>query len=263
MGITGVVLTSMVQFFSFHAHSMRQHSFRVETQQALRGSLDAIVRDVRLAGACLPTNGNFVALTGTDNPAGDSITVRTGLVRNDLTCVSGNTTAQVAAGGTTFPLETGSAEGFEVGRFAYVRDPNGGGEMQTISAVNVAGNTVTLSPGAGQIYPVGSTVYAVDQRTYALRANLDPPILTLQIDQEPEQAFAAGIQDLDFEYVLARNCPTCDVVDLSTPLAAADWWLVNEVIVTATAQTVGGVVDGDENTLTQFARAKPRNLLPN
>jgi prepilin-type N-terminal cleavage/methylation domain-containing protein len=260
MGITGVVLTSLVQFFAFHAKTMRQHSYRVETQQALRGALDAMVRDVRLAGACLPTNGSYIALAGTDSPAGDSITVRTGIVRPDLTCVSGTTNIQRPAGSTTFTVD--NATGFEVGKLVYVRDLNGSGELREVSSVNTASNTVGVSPGVGQLYPAGSALFAVDQRTYALRSDLDPPILTLQIDQEDPQAFAAGIEDLDFDYVLAHNCPSCEIVDLSPQLTSAQWWTVNEVLITATAKSVGGVVEGDENELTQYARAKPRNLLP-
>lgn len=260
MGITGVVLTSLVSFFSFHARTMRQHSYRVETQQALRGALDAIVRDVRLAGACLPTNGNYIALAGTDLPGGDSITIRTGIVRPDLTCVFGTTTVARPAGATSFTVD--NAADFEVDKLVYIRDLNGSGELRLVSNVNVGSNTISVSPGVGQAYPLGSTLFAVDQRIYALRSDLDPPILTLQIDQEDPQAFAAGIEDIDFEYVLTSGCPDCDIVDLSPPLPTAKWWTVNEVLVTATAKSVGGVVENDESELTQFARAKPRNLLP-
>jgi type II secretory pathway pseudopilin PulG len=259
MGITGVVLTSLVSFFSFQARTMRQHSYRVETQQALRGVLDAIVRDVRLAGACLPTNGNYVAIAGTDSPTGDSITIRTGIVRPDLTCVTGTMTQARAAGATSFVLD--NAADFEVGKFVYIRDLNGSGELREVSNVNTGSNTVSVTPGVGQAYPAGSTLYPIDQRIYALRSDLDPPILTLQIDAQDPQAFAAGIKDIDFEYVLRTNCPNCDIVNLSQPLTTAQWWTVNEVIVTATAESVGGVVDQDESELTQFARAKPRNLL--
>lgn len=258
LGVTGVVLGGVVQFFSQHAHAMRTHAFRIETQQALRGALDAIARDVRLAGACLPTNGEFVALDGTDAPDGDSITVRTGLVRGNLSCVFGTTTAQAGAGATTFVVDSGAD--FVVDKMAYVRDPNGSGELFRVSGTGAT--TVSVSPGAGQIYPVGSTVYAVDQRRYLLDSGLDPPVLFLQVDGQEALPFAAGIRQLDFLYILDRNCPTCDVVDLSTPLDTADWWLVNEVLVTAEAGTVGGALAEDEATLTKTVRAKPRNLLP-
>ncbi len=263
MGIMGVVMTGVVKFFTHQASEMREHSFRIETQQALRGALDAITRDVRLAGACLPTNGNFMAVTGTDDPNGDSITVRTGLVRPDLSCVFGRTTANASAGTSTFVLDPADdVSDFEVDKMAYIRDPNGSGELRRVSGVNGGANSVSLAGGVGQVYPAGSTIYAVDQRRYALDKSIDPPVLTLTIDEEDPQAFAAGITNLDFEYILDENCPSCTTVNLSTPLSTADWWLVNEIVATATAESVGGVVTGDEATLTQTARAKPRNLLP-
>lgn len=260
MGITGVVMTSVVQFFASHARQMRQHGFRVETQQALRGSVDAIVRDVRLAGACLPTDGGFTALDGTDGPNGDSIVVRTGLVRNDLTCVTSPLAAATANGATNFQVI--NANDFVVGKMAYVRHPNGSGELSRVTNVNTGANTVSVADAVGQDYPFpGSSLYAVDQRTYFLRSDLDPPLLMFQIDEEVPQPFAAGVTRLDFEYVLNDNCPTCTIVDLSSPLSTADWWLVNEVLITLTVETVGGVVEGDATELTQSARTKPRNLL--
>ncbi|MCW5892956.1 MAG: hypothetical protein KIT14_20775 [bacterium] len=260
LGVVGVVMTGMVQFFGMHAHEMREHGFRVEAQQALRGALDAITRDVRLAGACLPTDGAYVALDGTNDPSGDSITVRTGLVRSDLTCVTSPLAAPLASGGTQ--VSVSNADGFIVGKMAFVRRSDGSGELRRVTAVNTGGNTVTLSAGVTQPYGFpGSSLYAVDQRTYSLRADVEPPLLMFQIDQEPPQPFAAGVTRLDFRYVLNQNCPTCTVVDLSSPLPAATWWLVNEVLVTMTVQTVGGVVEADSTELTQTARTKPRNLL--
>jgi hypothetical protein len=66
--------------------------------------------------------------------------------------------------------------------------------------------------------------------------------------------------DLQLQYVLQRNCPPCDVVDL--PPDDATWRLVNQVLVTPTAETVGAVRPEDQVTLAQTSRAKPRNLLP-
>jgi type II secretory pathway pseudopilin PulG len=261
IGLAGMVLGTVTQFFTSHAHRMREHTYRVETQQALRGALDAITRDVRLAGACLPVNGEFMAIEGTDDDiAGDSITVRTGLTRDNLSCVLGRTTAQVAAGTSTLPVD--DAADFVVGKMAYIRDLNGSGELLEVSAFDAGADTVTVSPGVGQVYPENSTVYAVDQRVYSLRTDVDPPLLMLTIDNGEPQPFAAGIARLDVEYILDRNCPTCDVVDLATPLDTSTWWLVNEVMVTARAESVAVITAGDETDITQTARAKPRNLLP-
>jgi type II secretory pathway pseudopilin PulG len=261
IGLAGMVLGTVTQFFTSHAHRMREHTYRVETQQALRGALDAMTRDIRLAGACLPVNGNFMALAGTDDDnAGDSITIRTGLTRADLSCVLGTLTNQAASGSTT--LQVDDASDFVVGKLAYVRDPNGSGEIREVTAFSAGADTVTVSPGVNQVYPAGSSVYAMDQRIYALRTDVDPPLLMLTIDNGDPQPFAAGIARLDVEYILDRDCPTCDVVDLSSPLDTATWWLVNEVTVTARAQSVGVITEADNTDITQTARAKPRNLLP-
>jgi hypothetical protein len=81
----------------------------------------------------------------------------------------------------------------------------------------------------------------------------------LTVDQA-RAGLAAGMRDLQLQYVLERNCPPCDVVDL--PPDDATWRLVNQVLVTPTAETVGAVRPEDQVTLAQTSRAKPRNLLP-
>ncbi|HEV7731123.1 MAG TPA: prepilin-type N-terminal cleavage/methylation domain-containing protein [Candidatus Binatia bacterium] len=257
MGITGVVLTSVVQFFALHSHTMREHTFRIETQQALRGVLDAITRDARLAGACLPDKGQLVALSGQDTADGDSVTIRTGLVRNDTTCVRGTTNQAYAAGTSNFTVD--NAQGFVVGQMAYVYNTNDQGEL--IEVAGVGATTVRLAHGTTQSYFSGATLYAVDERVYSIDTDVTPPLLYLTVNDGEPQPFAAGITELQVQYVLDRNCPNCDIESAST-LTTPEWRLVNEVIITATAQTVGGVVDADQTELTQVARAKPRNLLP-
>lgn len=257
IGLAGVVLTSVVQFFALQAHKMREHTYRVETQQALRGVLDAMTRDARLAGACLPEKGTLVALEGTDAANGDSVTIRTGLVRADTTCVRGTTSTPYAAGTTVFTVD--NAEGFVVGQMAYVYNTNDQGELIEVSGVGA--NTVSLATGTTQSYFSGATLYAVDERIYSIDVGADPPLLLLTVNGGAPQPFAAGITELEVQYVLDRNCPACDVEDSDT-LDPAEWRLVNEVIVTATAETVGGIVAADDTSLTQVARAKPRNLLP-
>src|SRR5262245_9845718 len=99
--VSGVTLASAVSFFATDARPLKSAGYRLEAQQAMRSSLDAITRDLRLAGACLPINGQFVALAGANGPGGDSITVRTGLTRDDLSCIWGSLTAPANAGNTT------------------------------------------------------------------------------------------------------------------------------------------------------------------
>jgi hypothetical protein len=255
--LAGVVLAGVVKFFATEVRQSRAHAFRVEAQQALRGSLDAITRDLRLAGACLPGDGAFVALDGVDDPvAGDAITIRTGLVRADMSCITTSTTAALAAGATLVSVNDGT--GFEPEMLAYVKHPNGSGDFSTVTAATAT--TVTLDTAVTQPYPAGSGIYAIDERTYALDVGADPPLLMLTINRAAPQAFAAGMPDLEVRYVLDRNCTPCDRVDL--PADAAEWWLVNAVEVTATVVTVGGTQPEDQATLVATSLGKPRNLLP-
>ena len=256
IGVSGVTLASVVTFWANHARQIRQHSFRLESQQALRSSLDAITRDLRLAGACLPLTGQFISLAGINAAGGDSVTIRTGLVRNNMSCIVASTAADAAIGATFVQVD--NANGFTADMLVYLRAPNGAGELSAVTAV--AGNTISFANAAQQPYTTGSGVYAIDERTYALdRSNPAVPVLTLTVNREAAQAFAAGVSDLQVRYVLNQNCPTCTTLDLPT---GSDWQLVNSVIVTATVQTVGGVRPEDAATIVASSTAKPRNLLP-
>lgn len=257
VGVAGVTMASAVHFLSVNMHQMREHSYRLEAEQAVRSTLDAITRDLRLAGACLPNDGQFVALAGVNAPGGDSITIRTGLVRTNMSCILSTLSAGVAAGATTLPVISGS--GFTGDMLGYVRHPNGSGEIKPISAAD--GTTVTFEAPMSQAYPLGSGVYSLDERIYALdKTNPALPLLTLTVNRGPAEAFAVGVQDLQVKYVLDRNCPTCDQVNM--PVDTAEWRLVNSVLLTEQVETVGGGGPYDQVTVVASSMGKPRNLLP-
>lgn len=254
--VAGTLLVGVVKFFATQVKGARAHSFRVEAQQAMRGSLDAITRDLRLAGACLPGDGAFTSLDGTDGPGTDSVTIRSGLVRANNQCLRTTTTAAAGAGATSLTVETGAD--FTQDMLAYVRHPNGSGEFALVNGMGAT--TVTFQTGMTQPYPAGSSVHGVDERIYGVDDTADPPLLLLTVNRGDPQAFAAGMSDLQFQYVLERNCPTCDVIDL--PATTAEWWLVNAVQVTAAIETVGATQPDEEATIVASSVGKPRNLLP-
>jgi type II secretory pathway pseudopilin PulG len=256
VGVVGVSMMAATQFFALQARQQRGHSFRLEAQQAMRASLDAMSRDIRLAGACLPTDGQFLALDGADDPNGDRITIRAGLVRQNTSCIIASLTTAALQGDATLVVD--SASGFTAGQLVYVRHPNGGGEIHNAAAVNA---TIGLDGGLTQAYPVGSGVYALDERIYQLdKSDAQNPLLTLTINRDAPQAFAIGVDDLQFRYTLDQNCPPCDVTDL--PNSTAIWRLVNDVIITARVKTTGWKRSEDNVTMLETTRAKPRNLLP-
>jgi prepilin-type N-terminal cleavage/methylation domain-containing protein len=263
VALSGITLASVVKFFAMQTRALKGHTYRVEAQQATRSSIDAITRDVRLAGACMPLTGAFVALAGTNGAgaASDSITVRSGVVRANMSCVRAGLTVVMNVGATTAQLD--STNGFAVGQLVYLSAPAGNGQFQTITAVG--GTSITLNGGANAAYPVSSGLYAIDQRQYTVDAVSVPNRLNLTIDNGAPQAFAAGVTNLQVQYVLDQNCPpagaACTVIDL--PANAATWRLVNSVRLTVSVQTVGTTRPEDLVTLTQSGEVKPRNLLTN
>jgi len=266
--ISGITLASVTQFFALQARKQKGHSYRLEAQQALRASLDAMTRDLRLAGACLPSGGQFLSVTGSDaaagSGAGDSITIRTGQVRNNLSCIVGTVGTAAAAGSTTLTLASvgggvNPTNGFAADMLVHLDPPGSAGEELTVASLDA--NTLTFSSPTTLAYPVGAGVYPLDERTYRLDPT-DPqnPLLTLTINRGAAQDFAVGVQDLQIQYLLDRNCPTCDIVDL--PADVPTWRLVNEVYLTMTVKTVGSVRAEDAATIIATSHAKPRNLLP-
>lgn len=256
VAVSGVALASVVQFFATQARIQVGHGYRIELQQALRSSLDNITRDLRLAGACLPQTGGFEALTGTDGPGPDSLTIRAGVVRNDMSCIRASLSALTGAGTNSVTVQ--SAAGFQTDMLVHLRHPGGFGQYTFVTGV--AGNIVSLEDAATTDYPVGSALYAIDERTYTIDPLGPASRLMITINRDQPRGFAVGMNDLQVRYVLAQNCPPCDVVD--EPADDVEWRLVNEVIVTATAETVGAVRPEDQVSLTETSRGKPRNLLP-
>ncbi len=258
VGLSGVVLASVVNFMAIQSRKVRGHQFRLEAQHALRASLDAITRDLRLAGACLPDRGAFVALAGTNGGTDDEVIARAGVVRSDLSCIVTSLTANAAQGATS--VQVADASGFDAETFAYIANDVAG---EFVHVSGVAGNTVSFSPALSRAYAATAGLHAVDERRYRIdRSDPANPVLTLTVNRGEEQAFAAGITDLEIRYVLAQNCPPCDVVDAPDEDDTVTWRLVNEVLLTMEARTVGATLAEDQVTLTAESRAKPRNLLP-
>jgi prepilin-type N-terminal cleavage/methylation domain-containing protein len=258
IGMLGIGLSAAVAFASTQLQLVRQNHLRVEVRHALRASGDAIVRDLRLAAACLPQTGAFVSLAGTDNGTADSLTIRTGFAQDNLACVATTNNALHGMGSSTFTVDT--TDGFEEASLGYLRHLDGDGEFFTITSVDSLTHTITRGEPASRDYPVGSGVFAVDERTYALDTGSTPPRLTLEMGQNGPVPFAIGITEFQVQYILDRNCTPCDVVDM--PVDDVEWWRVNQVSVTLTGETVNPRRSEDYYSETRTVVGKPRNLLP-
>jgi prepilin-type N-terminal cleavage/methylation domain-containing protein len=259
IGMLGVALSAVAAFGSTSLKLMRQNQLRLEVRHALRASGDSIVRDLRLAAACLPQNGRFVALDGVDSGTADSLTIRTGYAEDNLSCVATATNALHGGGSITINVDV--ADGFGQALMGYIRHLDGDGEFFSIADVDPVAETITRADPASRDFPVGSGVFAVDERIYSLdTTGPGPSQLMLELDGTGAEPFAVGISGLSVRYILNRNCPACDVVDL--PIDDAEWRLVNQVAVTLTAETVNPVRSQDYYYETRTVIGKPRNLLP-
>ena len=258
----GLAITATSGFFLASNNHMKMQARKVETNQAARAAIDTIVRDLRLGGACLPVTGTFVSMDGTDDGDEDEIIIRTGLVRPDLSCVRTAVRLDAAQGQTTVRVET--VDGFEVGQLVYLRRPNNKGEYVKIASISTTNRNFKSNTPLVRSYPKGSGVYIVDERRFYLQDWTSPrgvlPELMVQVDDEEPMSFAVGIEKLNFEYQLRRNCPACDVVDL--PSGDDEWSIVEQVLVTVTARSELKVENDDYYRRTIRVGVKPRNLLP-
>jgi hypothetical protein len=265
MLLTGLAMAATAGLFLASRTHMRNQEKEVETTHVARSVIDLIVRDLRLGGACLPTTGDFISLEGVDNGDLDEITTRTGLVRPDLSCVRSATNATTTASGSTVPVE--SVEGFTSGMRAYIRGPDGTGEYFDISGSDSSTNTLLRSQTLSKDYPPTSGVYAIDERRFFIDNWTSPrgvlPELKMQIGDAAPMPYAVGVEKLDIQYELNRNCPPCDVVDLpSSDPDNPEWPIVDEVLLSVTARSELPDADGNYYRRTYTVGVKPRNLIP-
>ncbi len=263
--LVGTTLLSLVlaitgAFFVASRNTIDDQILRIETQQGLRATMDTLVRDLRLGGACLPVNGSFVSLAGVNSGTTDTITTRTGLVQSDLSCVRTTLNGNLAAGSTDLPVA--STAGFTAGMRGYIRNTDGTGEFFTISAVSGSTSRLSLTAALSQAYVDTSGVYSIDERTYTIdKSNPSQPVLTRQVNDGEAIPFAYGVTSLNVQYELLRNCDgTCDVVNL--PANDGEWQLVNQVLLSVTVRSAAVGHDGQYYYRSGQVGVKPRNLLP-
>ena len=253
--LLAVVSQGFVSFFTTSSRMRTIADVRLETHQAVTATMDTLARDVRLAGICFPSNGQFVSLGGANNGAQDQITIRLGNTTNQ-SCVQSALAAgaDAAAGGNTLTLD--SAQGFTVGTTGYVTNGSNGDFFKITS---VAGTVITTDATWSRLYPAASSsVYAMQEHVYRVNTAIDPrgPVLTSQRDRGTEEVFADGITGLNVQYRKIDN----SVVDL--PASDAEWRLVNAVLLSVTAQSLTTLPGGGFHQETASFTVKPRNLQP-
>lgn len=271
LAIFGMLGLAIVHFFSSQLKFRDDTDARAETHQGLSAAFDSITRDIRLAGACLPTTPFFVPISGVNSGTQDRITLRTGVISATTVCVQATLTAATTIGATT--LNVDDTAGFKVGGWAYVVGTTPGEFFQVSALSGSSGpGTITSATALTQAYPATGGVYGFEERTYAIdTTNYGVPTLTLDIDRQaasagvPATPVAAGINALNIQYRLTTNCPPsgsgCTLSNL--PASNATWLLVNQVVVSMTAQSLRPLATGPGGLFTESATVsiQPRNIV--
>ncbi len=253
--VSSVMFTVMSGFFRAAVETRHQMSLQTEAQQGLRALMEVVTQELRQAGACLPSLGQFVALGGTEGGSQDSLTLRIGKTDPEtLVCIRTATNANASAGEST--LQVDQTDGFQVGDLVYVT-PNGAeGGFYTLTGVGA--QSLTLSPPLSEDHPLGTGIYALDERVYAVDpSTYGRPVLTVAMNGGSPQPLVDGVEAFNIQYLLAP-CPPCTPVDL--PADATEWRQVREVSISATVRSYKAGGDGQFLYESGQFNVKPRNL---
>jgi hypothetical protein len=239
------------------SRQVREQGKELETSQATRAVMDLLLRELRLGGACLPVTGKFVSLAGADGGDSDEITVRSGLTRNDLSCIRAATTVMAAAASSVLSVD--DSGGFAAGMRVYLRQPNGSGVYARIAAVDAAARTLTLETPLSGDFPPTTGVYAITERRFFLGtrtlAGASVPELLVAVDGGTPYSFALGTETLDIRYELNDG----SVVAL--PADDGQWSSVNRILLRLTVRSLQPDPDGTYYRRSLSATTKPRNLI--
>src|SRR5262249_41023493 len=144
IGVLATTMATTTGLFIASRNFMMDQELQLETTQAARATLDMMVRDLRLGGACLPVNGDFVSVDGTNNSTQVEIIARTGLIRPGLSCVGTAITAVGGAAQGDQTITVGRADGFEAGMRGYIRNTAGTGEFFKVTSVDKNNNIIGI-----------------------------------------------------------------------------------------------------------------------
>ncbi len=260
VALGAIVVTTAIAGYVFTSKSWFTNGLRLETQQNLRAALDIVSRDLRLAGACLPDSGpsSIKPLAGANTGTTDSVTVR-----SNVRCAIATTTGATLMGNTNINVD--SVANFVAGMEAYILHQNTTtGEYVVVTSVDQAATRLTLAAGTTQDYPAGSSVYGAGSQTYAIDTGGPVPVMTAAPSTGAAQPIVSGIEYLNIQYVLDRNCTPgpCDIVDL--PTDAGEWAIVRSVRLEVRARSARPVSGADPDgffRVGQVIDVKPRNFL--
>lgn len=249
----GITLASGLMLAG-RAHIRKQQK-ELEATHAARASLEAILRELRLGGACLPETGDFIALEAVDGGDLDEITARFGITsESDMTCTQTTVSAAIAGSATTVPVD--STDGFSAGDLAYLRNTDGGGEYFVVTSVDTSAGTLGTDRALTDAYPATSGVYAIEERRFWIdEPDSSPPRLMMQVDGGLPQPFAIGVEKLNVEFELS------DGTLIDEPGDDQTWRSIRQLHLTVSARSLSADLEGKYTHRELSVRIKPRNLI--
>lgn len=258
--LTGIAMALFVRDFGFTVQTRHEMDLVIETQQALHATQAFLTQELRQAGACLPANGEFLALSATDGGTIDEVSIRIGVVdRQNLNCLA--TVLTNDANATDNTLSVQDAAGFEPGQWIYVTRVGGKGSSFRVSASGTApgADWIEVAGALGDDYVTGGGVYGIEERTYAVQTIGGVPVLTLSIDGHAAQPLVAGVEGFDIRYRL-DPCPPC--VEIDEPSTSTEWRQVREVVLSVVARsTTAKPRGGGYVRVSGTTSIRPRNFL--
>src|SRR5438309_2483486 len=219
--IASVVVIAVGSGFVFVTKAWTDQLGRVQTQQALRTTVESVTREMRLAGACMPsptlppiatTYDPYQPLTGTHGTT-DGFTIT-----SNPAC-AGPTSVTTPCNACTSIIVQNTTN-FTAGTWAYIYNsdattspPGPYGESFLIQTVNAVTGTITVSatkplvhnyPAVGPTYR--SSLYGMDQRVFAISSTCSGcngvPSLTLTPIGGQATPLVKGIDSMLVTYVL-------------------------------------------------------------
>ena len=266
MLISGIMLSLVSSFFSMSVETVKNGGTQVEAQQGLRALLELFSQEARQAGACLPSDGDFIAMDGSNAGSLDSVTIRLGKTDpTTLLCIKAGSIESATDGATQIRVSADDGTLFQVGSRVYITPPSGSGKFHTItSKSDYSAGTKTelfLTPSLNGAHPIGSGIYAVEERTYAAKTIGGRQMLTLAVEDNPAQPFVDDVVQFDVQYHLAP-CDEDGCASLSDlPVDAAEWHLVRFLTIHAAVRSHTVDRDGQYILESSHVDIKPRNFL--
>lgn len=216
--ISAILVAGMYRTFINQQKTYTVQEQVVDMQQNMRGGINRMMREIRMAGfgnvsMVLPVTvgGNtFNNIVSPNNPAAGSLTIVSACETGGTLVAPGALAGSAQITVTSLTDSQGNTV-FDAGNMKYVSI--GGVESHTIT--NIAGTTLTLNEGLTYNHPVGTTVFGIRAISYQVGpVNGIPTLLRDENVGAGAQPQADSIEQLQYGYFDVNGNPTANPPDI-------------------------------------------------